>query len=310
MVKLRRMLSRDLENVLAWRNQESVRKNMYTSHVISPEEHKRWWEVQENNSRTVPLIAEIEEVPVGVVIFTNYCGSGGTATWAFYAAEGAKKGVGRAMEYAALDYAFQDLGLRKLECEVLSFNMAVVNLHRRHGFEVEGVFRKSYERGGELYDIYRLAIFSETWLRHVKPQIDQKSSGSSLVGRSHCETIQITDQIVTDFMAATGDRNPVHTDSDYARKCGFSDRLVHGMLCGSFFSRIFATHLPGAGAIYLEQNLQFIRPVYADTEVTAKVTVVSHIGRRITVDCLATVNNETCVLGQAKLLVAKQEDSA
>lgn len=310
MVKLREMVSSDLPNVLSWRNQEAVRKNMYTSHVISAEEHLRWWEAQKNNRRTILLVAEMGEIPVGVVIFSNYTGANGLATWAFYAAEGAQKGVGRAMERAALDYAFQVLKVRKLECEVLSFNMPVVNLHRRHGFEVEGVFKKSFEREGEFHDIYRLAIFAETWLKHVKPQLDQTGCGASLVGHSHSEVIKITDQMVSDFMAATGDRNPIHTDADSARRLGFADRLVHGMLCGSFFSRIFATNLPGAGAVYVEQDLQFVGPVYAGAEVSVKVVVVSHIGRRITVDCEISVEGKPCVKGQAKLLVAKNEGSA
>ena len=111
-------------------------------------------------------------------------------------------------------------------------------------------------------------------------------------------------------MAATGDRNPIHTDADYARRFGFADRLVHGMLCGSFFSRIFATNLPGAGAVYVEQDLKFVGPVYSGAEVIAKVVVVSHIGRRITVDCEVSVEGKPCVHGQAKLLVAKHEGSA
>lgn len=304
MTHLREMVQGDLQSVLAWRNNESVRKNMYTSHIISADEHQRWWEQHSVNARSVLLIAEKNEVPVGVVIFTNYTGPGGTASWAFYAAQGAPKGVGREMERAALDYAFDTLSLRKLECEVLSFNMPVVNLHRRHGFEIEGIFRQAYARDGEMFDIYRLAIFPETWLKHMRPQVEN-GAFVSLVGRSHSESIKLTDEMVGAFMDATGDRNPVHMQAEYARRCGFNDRLVHGMLCGSFFSHIFATHLPGPGTIYLEQDLKFVRPVYAGSEVIIKVTVASHIGRRIAADCEISVDGEACVIGSAKLLAPK-----
>ena len=40
---LRQLEEPDLPIILEWRNDESVRKNMYTDHIISIEEHKRWY---------------------------------------------------------------------------------------------------------------------------------------------------------------------------------------------------------------------------------------------------------------------------
>jgi hypothetical protein len=41
---LRPMREADLDMVRRWRNAPDVRKNMYTTHEISPEEHRAWWE--------------------------------------------------------------------------------------------------------------------------------------------------------------------------------------------------------------------------------------------------------------------------
>lgn len=45
------------------------------------------------------------------------------------------------------------------------------------------------------------------------------------------------------------------------------------MLVGGLISTVLGTKLPGEGAIYLEQNLQFKNPVYFGETVTAIVTV-------------------------------------
>ena len=116
---LRNMDKSDLETVLSWRNAESVRKNMYTHHLISQKEHRDWWNAQSVNPETRILICELEGEPLGVVSFTKYTGEGGTATWAFYSGNTSRRGIGRFMELAALDYAFEQLRVRRLECEVL-----------------------------------------------------------------------------------------------------------------------------------------------------------------------------------------------
>jgi len=69
------------------------------------------------------------------------------------------------MEILALDYAFNELGLHKLCCEVLAFNTPVVKLHEKFGFKVEGILRDQYHRDGQFIDIYRLGLLASEWER-------------------------------------------------------------------------------------------------------------------------------------------------
>jgi acyl dehydratase len=57
---------------------------------------------------------------------------------------------------------------------------------------------------------------------------------------------------VNRFAEVTGDKNPVHTDADYAAKTMFKRPIMHGMLSASLFSKVFGTLFPGEGTIYLE----------------------------------------------------------
>ncbi|KAI3843388.1 hypothetical protein MKX03_025528 [Papaver bracteatum] len=89
---------------------------------------------------------------------------------------------------------------------------------------------------------------------------------------------KFSEQDVTEYSKLTHDINPLHFDSEFARSCGFEDRIVHGMLVASLFPRIIASHFPGA--IYVSQSLQFKLPVYIDEEVEAQILALNIRGNR------------------------------
>ena len=311
--KLRAMVKEDLAFVLKWRNTEDVRKNMYTNHIITKEEHHSWWQAEKNNPRTRLLICELEGVAVGVVTFVNFTGDGGTATWAFYSGDHKRKGIGVAMEIAALNYGFDELRVRKLECEVLSFNDAVIRFHLKHGFSVEGVFREGYVRDGKTYDIYRLAMLACDWFDVVKPLLDRRISGKGgdvdFTGKRFSFSKRIDEQTIERFACSVDDYNPLHTDVNVARKLGFSGKVVHGMLVGSLFSGFFSREFPGPGTVYLKQSLEFHAPVIVGNTVTLKIRVLSHFRRKLLIDTLAFDKDRLCVSGQATVLMPNDYDA-
>lgn len=84
---------------------------------------------------------------------------------------------------------------------------------------------------------------------------------------------KITERDIDDFAKLSGDDNPVHTNSDFAKKTIFKQKVAHGFLSASLISTLIATKLPGPGSIYLSQNLKFLAPVFIDDHVRVKVTV-------------------------------------
>ena len=83
----------------------------------------------------------------------------------------------------------------------------------------------------------------------------------------------VFDEVVA-FSELSLDRNPIHLDKEYAKKGIFSDLIVHGLLTSSLISAVIANKLPGPGSIYLRQSLKFLKPVYHNEEVVAKVKIV------------------------------------
>lgn len=163
--RLREMGEDDLNKVLAWRNLDRIRANMYTDHMIDYEEHRKWFERIQKDSSSVYFIFEYDNISLGCVYFINIDEINSKSYWGFYLGEDSGPRVsGPAMEFIALDFAFERLALRKLCCEVFSFNQRVIKMHIKFGFEIEGCFKKHIWKNEEYKDVVTLAIFKEDWL--------------------------------------------------------------------------------------------------------------------------------------------------
>jgi len=116
----------------------------------------------------------------------------------------------------------------------------------------------------------------------------------------------VTERDIISFANITGDRNPVHLDAGYAATTSFKGRISHGMLTASYISAVFGMRLPGPGAIYVAQTLNFRRPVWIDDRITAMVTVAEKFPakRRVRFECVCTNSNGKVVLeGEAMMMV-------
>ncbi len=115
----------------------------------------------------------------------------------------------------------------------------------------------------------------------------------------------VTEADIVGFAEVTGDKNPVHLDAAYAAKTMFKTRIAHGMLTASYISAVFGMELPGPGAIYVSQTLNFRGPVRIGDRVIAKVTLVEMFPskRRARFDCVCTVDGKPVLEGEAVMMV-------
>lgn len=117
---------------------------------------------------------------------------------------------------------------------------------------------------------------------------------------------KFSQQEVNAFAEATGDKNPVHIDADYAAKTMFKRPIMHGMLGAALFSKVFGTLFPGEGTIYLKQSLSFLKPMYVDVDYEAVFTVKELIKEksRATVETLIKdkVTGIVCTSGEATVM--------
>ena len=124
---------------------------------------------------------------------------------------------------------------------------------------------------------------------------------------SFSKTVTETDIVL--FAGISGDFNPVHVNAEEARGSIFKQRVAHGILTASFISSVVANKLPGAGSVYLGQELRFVKPVFIGDTVTATVTVTEKLEEknRIRLSTVVTnQNNETVIEGTAQVMPPKK----
>ena len=163
MFRLRPVADEDLPLILEWRNRPDIREKMYTTHLISQEEHEAYFERVKTDPSKAYFICEDEAgEPLGVVNFVDIDARNRSAFWGFYAGV-TRRGVGSQMEYLALEHAFESLGLHKLNGEVLASNRPVVEFHQKFGFKIEGVLREHHLTPEGYMDVIRIAMLEDEW---------------------------------------------------------------------------------------------------------------------------------------------------
>jgi phosphate acetyltransferase/phosphate butyryltransferase len=94
------------------------------------------------------------------------------------------------------------------------------------------------------------------------------------------------------FATVSGDVNPAHVDKTFADNNYFHKIIVHGMWGGSLISTVLGTKLPGPGTIYIEQSLNFKKPIGIGDTVTVKVTAKEKNPLKKIITFLCTITNQ------------------
>jgi 3-hydroxybutyryl-CoA dehydratase len=115
----------------------------------------------------------------------------------------------------------------------------------------------------------------------------------------------VSEQDVIDFARVSGDHNPLHMDEEYAKTTQFGGRIAHGALSASYISAVLGNDLPGPGAVFLELNLKFVRPVRIGDTVTSTAEVIEMVerGYRVKLAVKGEVNGKTVMRGEAVIMV-------
>jgi len=103
---------------------------------------------------------------------------------------------------------------------------------------------------------------------------------------------KITEKDIDRFVELTGDDNKLHVDETYAETTPFKKPVVHGMLSASFISTIIGTKIPGDGALWISQNLDFLLPARIGDEITIKAEVIKKIERQQIVEIKTEIYNQ------------------
>lgn len=140
-VRLRLLEEADLAMTLAWRNQDHIRKWFFHSDVITPEQHRAWWERYQTRDDDVVFVIEETEAlrrPVGQVALYNIDWSTGRAEFGrLMIGDSEAKGIGLAhlATVCLVEEALGRWGLGEVYLEVFEANTAAIRVYAGCGFE-------------------------------------------------------------------------------------------------------------------------------------------------------------------------------
>lgn len=103
------------------------------------------------------------------------------------------------------------------------------------------------------------------------------------IGLEHSFEKTVTSTMMDKFLDISGDNNPLHVDSKYAKEKGFEDRVVYGLLSSAFYSTLIGVHLPGKYCILQGLDIQFSKPVFINDKlkIVGKISYINEVYKQI-----------------------------
>lgn len=159
----------DLEELLEFKS--TAWATNHGTAFLNMEDQERWFDslddrnmvficMRDKNSVGLLILSHIDPLArmasIGGGIFAKYRGlspeSDGTGT-----------SLTKKVWCAGVDFSFEMLNLRRLDAEVVEYNLAVVRFDLALGFRHEGTRRKSVYKCGKYYDSHLFGLLREEW---------------------------------------------------------------------------------------------------------------------------------------------------
>jgi len=128
------------------------------------------------------------------------------------------------------------------------------------------------------------------------------------VGMSVSRKYTITKKDVQKFGEIAEDFNPAHFDEEYAKNTKFGRPIAHGALSIAKISGVLGMDIPGLGAVWANQSIKFLAPVFIDEEHTVTVTATKVTPKFVVLSTICTNSEGKEVLtGEATMFPIPQK---
>ncbi len=168
-VILRKIKASDTDNIVRWRNSDSVKKNLFTQSELTAEQHLAWLKSKVDTGSSAQYIIVISEnninTDIGTVFIKNIDRQSNKGEFGIFIGEASYRGKGYAQiaSKKILEIGFLELNLNRIYLSVMSDNMAGIATYKKAGFEVEGILKEDYLQNNEYRDIVVMGITRGKW---------------------------------------------------------------------------------------------------------------------------------------------------
>ena len=94
-------------------------------------------------------------------------------------------------------------------------------------------------------------------------------------GDKFTETFLVSENIYKGFISIFNDKNPLHTDREFAIEKGFRNVVMHGNILNGFLSYFIGERLPLKNVIIHKQEIKYHRPVYINDKLNFYAEVMN-----------------------------------
>lgn len=133
---------------------------------LDQEAVRAWYSRRNNKKNRLDLAIYIPETDqyVGEVVFNEYDARNKSVNYRIAIGQGGRnRGYGTEATKLMVDYGFEQLGLNRIELEVLDFNARARHVYTSCGFVAEGRRRQAYLLDGQYHDAVLKSVLRSDW---------------------------------------------------------------------------------------------------------------------------------------------------
>lgn len=164
-IYLRMMTYEDTENIVRWRNSDSVRKNFIYQALFTKESHENWIRTMIDTGKVVQMIICEKESdrPIGSVYLRDIDRMHQKAEYGIFIGEEDARGKGYGSSAARLmiKYAFEEMQLHRLFLRVYAENVRAIRSYEKAGFVKEAYLREDVCIDGKYHNIVLMGILNQ-----------------------------------------------------------------------------------------------------------------------------------------------------
>ena len=169
-ITLRPIALSDAPNIVRWRNQPEVYRNLFGQFLITEEQHVEYHHKFIETGLVKQYIVEMIDgagvVDIGTAFLKNIDTVSRKAEFGLFIGELTARGKGLAFEIvqSVLEVAFEDMHLNKVYLSVFSENAPAIRSYKKAGFKTDGVLRQDFFDGQKFVDVILMSILNSEYV--------------------------------------------------------------------------------------------------------------------------------------------------
>jgi diamine N-acetyltransferase len=166
-IRLRAIEREDIPTFVRWLNDPEIGHYLLVYEPLSKAKEERWFEAQleaqDQFLFAIEALVDEEWVHIGNEGLHRLDWKNRTAVLGIVLGEKEYwgQGYGTDATRTMLRFAFEELGLHRVELDVFEFNARAIRCYEKTGFRREGTRRQALFRDGRYHDVYLMAILQE-----------------------------------------------------------------------------------------------------------------------------------------------------